>query len=90
MPRSSFIREGEIGDGEIGEGGCEETFHCLSLTYKHERSQCSTELNKQWYTLADFLPTWDISQVLLHIICRKKQRSCAGQRQESGDIIRKI
>jgi hypothetical protein len=23
VPRSSFIREGEIGDGEIEEGGCE-------------------------------------------------------------------
>ncbi len=26
------IGEGEIGEGEIGEGGCEQTFHCLSLT----------------------------------------------------------
>jgi hypothetical protein len=30
-----FQREGyrwRIGDGEIEEGGCEETFHCKSLT----------------------------------------------------------
>ncbi len=26
------ISNGEIGDGEIEEGGCEETFHCKSLT----------------------------------------------------------
>ncbi len=26
------IRDGEIGKGQIEEGGCEETFHCLSLT----------------------------------------------------------
>jgi hypothetical protein len=26
------IRDGEIVDGEIEEGGCEETFLCLSLT----------------------------------------------------------
>ena len=25
-------RDGEIGKGQIEEGGCEETFHCLSLT----------------------------------------------------------
>ncbi len=25
-------REGEIGKGQIEEGGCEETFHCLSQT----------------------------------------------------------
>ncbi len=26
------IRDGEIVEGEIAEGGCEETFLCLSLT----------------------------------------------------------
>jgi hypothetical protein len=25
-------RDGEIGKGQIGEGGCQETFLCLSLT----------------------------------------------------------
>ncbi len=25
-------REGELGKGQIEEGGCEETFHCLSQT----------------------------------------------------------
>jgi hypothetical protein len=30
--RGRDYRDGEIGDGEIEEGGCEETFHCKSLT----------------------------------------------------------
>jgi hypothetical protein len=63
---AKLIRDGEIGDGEIGEGGCEETFHCSSLTYKHDATcSCFIELNKQWYT---FLPNWDISRVLFYIL----------------------
>ena len=36
---------------------------------------CSVELYKLWYTLADFLPNWDISRgfLLLPLFC---QRSC--------------
>ena len=39
---------------------------------------CSVELCKQWHTLADFLPNWDISRgfLLLPLFCRKDQRSC--------------
>jgi hypothetical protein len=46
---------------------------------------CSIELYKQWYTLADFLPNWDISRGFLYIslIHREDQRSCDGQ----GNII---
>jgi hypothetical protein len=29
---------------------------------------CSVELYKQWYTLADFLPNWDISRVFFYIL----------------------
>jgi hypothetical protein len=32
--RGRDFRDGEIGDGEIEEGGCEETFHCKSLTWE--------------------------------------------------------
>jgi hypothetical protein len=28
---------------------------------------CSIELYKQWYTLADFSPNWDISRGFLYI-----------------------
>ena len=39
---------------------------------------CSVELYKLWYTLADFLPNWDITRgfLLLPLFCRKDQRSC--------------
>ncbi len=29
---------------------------------------CSIELYKQWYTLAEFLPNWDISRVFFFIL----------------------
>ena len=39
---------------------------------------CSVELYELWYTLADFLPNWDISRgfLLFPLFCRKDQRSC--------------
>ncbi len=67
------IRGGEIVKREIEEGGCEETFLCLSLTWKTCRFTVPpavppVELYKLWYTLADFLPNWDISRGFLYIL----------------------
>ncbi len=39
------IMDGEKVEGEIEEGGCEETFLCLSLTCeKHVGSQCHLQI----------------------------------------------
>jgi hypothetical protein len=65
------IRDGEIVDGKIEEGGCEETFFCLRLTLKTCRFTVPPAvallnyIYKLWYTLADFLPNWDISRGFL-------------------------
>jgi hypothetical protein len=37
--------------------------HSATSTYS-----CSVELNKQWYTLADFFSNWDISQGFFYIL----------------------
>jgi hypothetical protein len=34
---------------------------------------CSVELCKQWHTLADFLPNWDISRGFLYISLISKE-----------------
>jgi hypothetical protein len=64
------IGDGEIVEGEIEEGGCEETFLCSNLKNMSVHSatcSSSVELHKMWYTLADFLPNWDISRGFLYI-----------------------
>jgi hypothetical protein len=46
----------------------------------------SVELNKQWYTLADFLPNWDISRGFHYIITNAVRISEAAM-GGAGDII---
>ena len=58
--------------GEIEEGGCEETFLCKNpkirkMQVHRATCSCSVELYKQWFTLADFLPNWDISRGFLYV-----------------------
>ncbi len=61
--------DGEIGKRQIREGGCEETFLCLSLNCEACRFTVPSAvaplnyLYKQWYTLADFLPNWNFPGV---------------------------
>jgi hypothetical protein len=49
------------------EGGCEQTFslfkpNLINMNVHSATCGCSVELYKLWYTLADFLPNWDISR----------------------------
>ncbi len=46
-------------------------------------SSCSVELYKQWFTLADFLPNWDISRGFLYILFTERNSATA----IAGDII---
>ncbi len=57
---------------ENEEGGCEETFLCKNPNVRKMQVHSATcsfsvELYKQWYTLADFLPNWDISRGFLYL-----------------------
>ncbi len=39
-----------------------------NMTVHRATCSCSVELCKQWYTLADFLPNWDISRGFFYIL----------------------
>ncbi len=39
-----------------------------NMTVHRATCSCSVELYKQWYTLADFLPNWDISRGFFYIL----------------------
>jgi hypothetical protein len=39
----------------------------INMTVHSATCSCSVELYKLWYTLADFLPNWDISRGFLYI-----------------------
>ena len=39
----------------------------INMNVHSATCSCSDELYKQWYTLADFLPSWDISRGFLDV-----------------------
>ena len=40
----------------------------INMNVHSDTCSCSVELYKLWYTLADFLPNWDISRGFLYIL----------------------